>query len=113
MPAEKSSSKDRINGQPKSYLGGVSMSQVAEGVPVNSYEKELVEMKNDIKTLEKEVSELKSTTIRHDEQISAINRTLESINENTTWIKRTITASIIGALTTGAIGIVITVLTQQ
>ncbi|MFP7225671.1 hemolysin XhlA family protein [Priestia filamentosa] len=89
------------------------MSQVAEGVPVNSYEKELVEMKNDIKTLEKEVSELKNTTIRHDEQISAINRTLESINENTTWIKRTITASIIGALTTGAIGIVITVLTQQ
>ncbi|MFP7414379.1 hemolysin XhlA family protein [Priestia filamentosa] len=88
------------------------MSQVAEGVPVNSYEKELVEMKNDIKTLEKEVSELKNTTIRHDEQISAINRTLESINENTTWIKRTIMGAIITAVCTGAISGIFVLLQQ-
>lgn len=60
------------------------MSQLAEGSPVNSYEKDIVEMKNDIKTLEKDVAALKSTTIRHDEQISAINRTPDNINENTT-----------------------------
>jgi chromosome segregation ATPase len=88
------------------------MSQLVEESPMNSYEKDIVEMKTDIKTLEKEVNELKSTTIRHDEQISAINRTLESINENTTWIKRTITGAIITGLATGAIGILIAALTQ-
>jgi predicted RNase H-like nuclease (RuvC/YqgF family) len=88
------------------------MSRQAEGSTVHSYEKDIVEMKGDIKALEKDVAALKSTTIRHDEQISAINRTLESINENTTWIKRTIMGAIITAVCTGAISGVFVLLQQ-
>lgn len=71
---------------------------------VNSFEKEIVEMRSDIKSLEKDVADLKNKTSIHDEQIRAINKTLDSINENTTWIKRTITAAIITAVSTGIIG---------
>ncbi|RAP17918.1 hypothetical protein C2W64_04537 [Brevibacillus laterosporus] len=71
---------------------------------MNSFEKEIVEMRSDIKSLEKDVADLKNKTSIHDEQIRAINKTLDSINENTTWIKRTITAAIITAVSTGIIG---------
>ncbi|MGF2617724.1 protein xhlA [Rossellomorea vietnamensis] len=81
------------------------MSNTVEVPPeMNHYDKEIVEMKSDIKDLKKEVSELKNTTIRHDEQISAINKTMGNIEENTTWIKRKITGAIITAIISGTIG---------
>lgn len=71
---------------------------------MNHYEKDIVEMKSDIKILEKEVSDLKSTTTRHEEQITTLNKTLNKIDENTTWIKRKITGAIITAISSGVIG---------
>lgn len=67
-------------------------------------QKEIVEMKTDIKALQKEVQELKQITTRHDGRIQVIENMLNNINENTTWLKRTITNAIIGAVCTGFIG---------
>ncbi|MFC0271138.1 hemolysin XhlA family protein [Metabacillus herbersteinensis] len=81
------------------------MSNTAEvALPMNPTEKEIVEMKADIKTLQKEMVEVKSQSIRHDEQINSINKTLDSIEDNTKWIKRAITGAIITAICTGFIG---------
>ena len=81
------------------------MSNTVEANPaMNLLEKDIVEMKTDIKTLQKEMVEVKSQSIRHDEQITSINRTLDSIEDNTKWIRRTITAAIITAICTGLIG---------
>lgn len=81
-------------------VGGESL----EAVEVNTHDKEIAQMQQDIKLLEKDVAELKNKTNIHEEQIKAINKTLDSINDNTTWIKRTITAAIITAVSTGIIG---------
>lgn len=75
-----------------------------EAVGVNAQDKEIAEMKQDIKLLEKDVAELKNKTSIHEEQIKAINKTLDSINDNTTWIKRAVTGSIITAVCTGILG---------
>lgn len=75
-----------------------------ETVIVDSVQKEIVEMKSDIKSLEKAVQDLKTLTARHDEQIIAINLTLKEINDNTKWLKRAITGAIITAIATGLIG---------
>lgn len=75
-----------------------------EAVGVNAQDKEIAEMKQDIKLLEKDVAELKNKTSIHEEQIKAINKTLDSINDNTTWIKRAVTGSIIAAVCTGVLG---------
>jgi DNA-binding transcriptional regulator GbsR (MarR family) len=80
------------------------MSQTAEAQPMDTTQKEIVEMKTDIKSLQKEVQELKQITTRHDGRIQAIENMLNNINENTTWLKRTITNAIIGAVCTGFIG---------
>ena len=71
---------------------------------MDTTQKEIVEMKTDIKALQKEVQELKQITTRHDGRIQAIENMLNNINENTTWLKRTITNAIIGAVCTGFIG---------
>mgnify|MGYP001091112656 FL=1 len=71
---------------------------------MDTTQKEIVEMKTDIKTLQKEVQELKQITTKHDGRIQAIENMLNNINENTTWLKRTITNAIIGAVCTGFIG---------
>jgi len=78
---------------------------MAEAQPMDTTQKEIVEMKTDIKSLQKEVQELKQITTRHDGRIQAIENMLNNINENTTWLKRTITNAIIG----GGIAIVFTV----
>ncbi|MDP1471042.1 protein xhlA [Priestia megaterium] len=80
------------------------MSRPAEAQPMDTTQKEIVEMKTDIKSLQKEVQELKQITTRHDGRIQAIENMLNNINENTTWLKRTITNAIIGAVCTGFIG---------
>ncbi|MGZ0131900.1 hemolysin XhlA family protein [Priestia megaterium] len=80
------------------------MSQTAEVQPMDTTQKEIVEMKTDIKTLQKEVQELKQITTKHDGRIQVIENMLNNINENTTWLKRTITNAIIGAVCTGFIG---------
>ncbi|MGG0436200.1 hemolysin XhlA family protein [Priestia megaterium] len=80
------------------------MSRPAEAQPMDTTQKEIVEMKTDIKSLQKEVQELKHITTRHDGRIQAIENMLNNINENTTWLKRTITNAIIGAVCTGFIG---------
>jgi predicted nucleic acid-binding Zn-ribbon protein len=75
-----------------------------EEADMNQYEKDIVEMKSDIKVLEKEVGGLKDKTTRHDEQITTLNRMLSNIEENTTWIKRKITGAFITAIVTGIVG---------
>lgn len=80
------------------------MSQTTEAQPMDITQKEIVEMKTDIKALQKEVQELKQITTRHDGRIQVIENMLNNINENTTWLKRTITNAIIGAVCTGFIG---------
>ncbi len=80
------------------------MGTSGEEANMNNYEKDIVEMKSDIKLLEKEVSDLKTTTTRHDEQITTLNNTLKKIDDNTTWIKRTIIGAIFTAITSGVIG---------
>jgi DNA-binding transcriptional regulator GbsR (MarR family) len=80
------------------------MSQTVEAQPMNTTQKEILEMKTDIKSLQKEVQELNQITTRHDGRIQAIENMLNNINENTTWLKRTITNAIIGAVCTGFIG---------
>ncbi len=71
---------------------------------MNAYDKEITEMKADIKALEVRVNKLERTSDRHDQQIISMNEKLSKIDENTTWIKRTITAAIITAIITGIIG---------
>ncbi|MGQ4666535.1 hemolysin XhlA family protein [Metabacillus halosaccharovorans] len=80
------------------------MSQATEELPMHAYEKDIVEMKSDIRDLQKDMVELKSKSIRHDEQINSINRALDSIEDNTKWIRRAITGAIITAICTGVIG---------
>lgn len=87
------------------FIEGVrEMPQTTEAQPMDTTQKEIVEMKTDIKSLQKEVQELKQITTRHDGRIQAIENMLNNINENTTWLKRTITNAIIGAVCTGFIG---------
>lgn len=71
---------------------------------MNAYDKDITQMKQEIKLLEKDVADLKNKSSVHEEKINAINKTLDSINDNTTWIKRTITGAIIAAVCTGLIG---------
>ncbi|WP_078379168.1 hemolysin XhlA family protein [Sutcliffiella halmapala] len=71
---------------------------------MNHYDKDIVEMKGDIKTLQKEMVEVKSKGFIHDEQINSINRSLDKIEDNTRWIRRTITGALITAICTGIIG---------
>ncbi|MEK4565177.1 hemolysin XhlA family protein [Alkalihalobacillus sp. FSL R5-0424] len=73
---------------------------------LNHHEKEIIELKSDVKSLEKDVIELKTQTAQHSEQISSINRTLGAIEDNTKWIKRTITGAIITGLIGGVIAFV-------
>ncbi|WP_319003808.1 hemolysin XhlA family protein [Cytobacillus firmus] len=75
-----------------------------EAVAVNTHDKEITEMKGDIKALENRVNNLERTSDRHDQQIISMNEKLSKIDENTTWIKRTIMAAIITAISTGIIG---------
>jgi Haemolysin XhlA len=73
--------------------------------PVMEYtEKEIIEMKRDIKALENEVTNLKITTSTHDQQISTLISNQAEIHENTKWLRRTITGAIIATLSTGIIG---------
>lgn len=71
---------------------------------MNTHDKDITQMKQDIKLLEKDVADLKNKTSVHEEQIKAINKTLDSINDNTTWIKRALIGAIITAVSTGLIG---------
>lgn len=68
------------------------------------YEKEIAEIKGDLRNVENRVNNLEKVTTRHDQQIISINEKLKKIDDNTTWIKRTITAAIITSIITGIIG---------
>nr|WP_034262884.1 hemolysin XhlA family protein [Bacillus sp. J33] len=68
------------------------------------YEKEIAEIKGDLRNIENRVNNLEKVTTRHDQQIISINEKLNKIDDNTTWIKRTITAAIITSIITGIIG---------
>jgi len=75
-----------------------------EAIQMNTYDKEITELKSEVKTLTNRVSVLERTSDRHDQQIIAMNEKLNKIDENTTWIKRTITGAIVTAISTGIIG---------
>jgi uridine phosphorylase len=75
------------------------------GAPAMEHtEKEIIEMKSDIKALQNEVTNLKITTSTHDQQISTLISNQAEIHENTKWLRRTITGTIIATLSTGIIG---------
>lgn len=71
---------------------------------MNTHDKEITELKTDIKALENRVNILERKSDLHGEKIDAIDKKLEKIEDNTTWIKRTITGAIIAAVCTGLIG---------
>lgn len=75
-----------------------------EPVNENMYDKEIAEIKGDLRSIENRVNNLEKITTRQDQQIISINDKLNKIDENTTWIKRTITGAIITAICTGIIG---------
>ncbi|MGN7176205.1 protein xhlA [Paenibacillus sp. FSL R5-0490] len=75
-----------------------------EPVNENIYDKEIAEIKGDLRNIENRVNNLEKITTRQDQQIFSINEKLNKIDENTTWIKRTITGAIITATCTGIIG---------
>ncbi len=71
---------------------------------MNTHDKEITEVKSDVKSLENRVNVLERTSDRHDQQIISMAEKLNKIDDNTTWIKRTITAAIVTAISTGIIG---------
>lgn len=75
----------------------------------NMYDKEIAEIKGDLRSIENRVNNLEKITTRQDQQIISINDKLNKIDENTTWIKRTITGAIITAICTGIIGGIIAI----
>ncbi|MGA4718868.1 hemolysin XhlA family protein [Fictibacillus nanhaiensis] len=72
--------------------------------PMNPLEKDIIDIKGDIKNIMKDVEDLKRNDIIQDQKILNINEKLAEISENTKWIKRTITGAIIATLSTGLIG---------
>ncbi|WP_404358517.1 hemolysin XhlA family protein [Cytobacillus firmus] len=80
-----------------------------EPVNENLYDKEIAEIKGDLRSIENRVNNLEKITTRQDQQIISINDKLNKIDENTTWIKRTITGAIITAICTGIIGGIIAI----
>lgn len=80
-----------------------------EPVNENMYDKEIAEIKGDLRSIENRVNNLEKITTRQDQQIISINDKLNKIDENTTWIKRTITGAIITAICTGIIGGIIAI----
>ncbi|MEK5108599.1 hemolysin XhlA family protein [Cytobacillus sp. FSL K6-0129] len=75
-----------------------------EAVGVNTHDKEITELKGDIKSLENRVNILERKSDLHGEKIDAIDKKLEKIEDNTTWIKRALIGAIITAISTGLIG---------
>jgi chromosome segregation ATPase len=71
---------------------------------VNQTEKEIIEIKSDIKSMKKDIEDLKRNDALQDQQIGSIKDTLGEISENTKWIKRAIISAIITTLCTGVIG---------
>jgi len=80
------------------------MPQSTEGIPMETLQKELAEIKSEQKLQSSRINNLERTTDRHDNQIVTLNDKLNKIEENTTWIKRTIMGGIITAICTGVIG---------
>jgi chromosome segregation ATPase len=75
-----------------------------EAPTVDHTEKEIIEMKSDIKDMKKDIEALKRNDALQDQQIGSIKDTLSEISENTKWIKRAIISAIITTLCTGIIG---------
>ncbi|WP_340977610.1 hemolysin XhlA family protein [Cytobacillus sp. FSL K6-0129] len=71
---------------------------------MNTHDKEITELKGDIKSLENRVNILERKSDLHGEKIDAIDKKLEKIEDNTTWIKRALIGAIITAISTGLIG---------
>lgn len=71
---------------------------------MNTHDKEITELKTDIKALENRVNILERKSDLHGEKIDAIDKKLEKIEDNTTWIKRALIGAIITAVCTGLIG---------
>jgi septal ring factor EnvC (AmiA/AmiB activator) len=75
-----------------------------EAPTMNHTEKDIVEMKSDIKIMKKDIEDLKRKDAIQDQEIGTLKDTLKEISENTKWIKRAIITGIITALCTGLIG---------
>lgn len=80
------------------------MSQNMEGLPMETLQKEIAEIKSEQKLQDARINRLEHTANKHDIQIVTLNDKLNKIEENTTWIKRTIMGGIITAICTGVIG---------
>jgi septal ring factor EnvC (AmiA/AmiB activator) len=77
---------------------------VSEAVTMNPTEKEMMEMKNDMKSMKKDIEDLKRKDALQDQEIGTLKDTLREISENTKWIKRAIITGVITASCTGIIG---------
>jgi septal ring factor EnvC (AmiA/AmiB activator) len=77
---------------------------VSEAVAMNPTEKEIMEMKNDMKSMKKDIEDLKRNDALQDQEIGTLKDTLKEISENTKWIKRAIITGVITASCTGIIG---------
>jgi chromosome segregation ATPase len=85
------------------------MSNSTEGIPMETLQKELAEIKSEQKLQSTRINNLERSSDRHDNQIVTLNEKLNKIDENTTWIKRKISGAIITAICTGVIGGAITI----
>jgi predicted RNase H-like nuclease (RuvC/YqgF family) len=83
---------------------------VSEAVAMNPTEKEIMEMKNDMKSMKKDIEDLKRNDALQDQEIGTLKDTLREISENTKWIKRAIITGVITASCTGIIGGSITII---
>lgn len=66
-----------------------------EGIPMETLQKELAEIKSEQKLQNSRISVLERVSDKHDTKISALDEKLNKIEENTTWIKRAIIGGII------------------
>jgi hypothetical protein len=71
--------------------------QVDVDIWKQTIQKDIVEMKDDIRKLQ-------DKQLLQDQTISNLQDTLREIKEDTKWLKRTITAALITAVCTGVIG---------
>ncbi|WP_199775451.1 hemolysin XhlA family protein [Microbulbifer pacificus] len=80
------------------------MSKQEDVVEVDKNQQDIIEIRQDIKTLQNDVTNLKMNDIKQDEKIINLQTTLSSIQDDTKWIRRMFTKIIASAIITAVIG---------
>lgn len=79
----------------------------------NNIQQDIQELKSKQDTMQSDIHKLQLNDGLQDKEISTLHATLTSIQDDTKWIRRMITKSILGAIITGVIGGIITLLFMQ